>query len=80
MSVRVRLFAALREEAGTATTEVDAASVGEALALLAGRYGTGFARWLDVASVLVDGEPSADRATPLEPGSELVLLPPVSGG
>ncbi|HEV2787015.1 MAG TPA: MoaD/ThiS family protein [Solirubrobacteraceae bacterium] len=80
MSIRVRLFAALREEAGTATTEVDASSVGEALALLAGRYGAGFARWLDVASVLVDGEPTSDPSTPLEPGSELVVLPPFSGG
>lgn len=79
MSVQVRLFAALRETAGTTTTTVDADTVGDALEVLSSRYGPGFARWVDVATALVDGHP-ADRAARLAPGAELVLLPPFSGG
>jgi sulfur-carrier protein len=79
MTVRVRLFAALREAAGTDTTEARAGSVSEVLAELAARFGEPFATRAAVASVLVDGQP-ARGSDPVADGAEVVLLPPVSGG
>lgn len=81
MAVRVRLFAALREAAGTDCVEVDAGSVSALLADLCGRFGEPFRTRVAVASVLVDGSAVARGADPvLRDGSEVVLLPPVSGG
>lgn len=77
--VRVLLFAALREAAGTSRLEVDAPTVGALLDDLAERYGAEFARVLAIGSVVVDGE-QAGRERPLTPGQEVALLPPVSGG
>ena len=77
--VRVRLFASLREMAGSAFVEVDAATAGEVVDGLAMRFGERFAKLARSGSVVVDGErASADRA--LEGSEEVALLPPVSGG
>jgi molybdopterin synthase catalytic subunit len=76
MHVRVRLFAALRERAGADEVELeltDGAVVGDAL---------------EQVHALTDGIPVvmavnheyADAGTPLSPGDELALIPPVSGG
>ena len=81
MSVRVRLFAALREAAGTAEVELAPGALHELLDELCARYGEPFTTRLSVASVLVDGDPatrSADLRVP--DGAEVALLPPVSGG
>lgn len=49
--------------------------------MLRARYGPGFAAVLDASRVWVNGdEPAAGSATPLRPGDELAVLPPVSGG
>ena len=77
--VKVRLFAALRELAGSSEVEVEGASVGEVVDALAARYGERFAGIARAGSVVVDGE----RARPEDvlTGSEAVaVLPPVSGG
>lgn len=77
--VRVRLFASLRELAGSSAVEADGATVGEVVDALCARYGERFERAAHAGSVVVDGERAApDRA--LAPGEELALLPPVSGG
>lgn len=76
MQVNVRLFAGLRERAGRDTVELelpDGAAVDDALAQL---------------GALVDGIPVvmavnqeyAEADTPLHPGDEVALIPPVSGG
>ncbi len=76
MHVRVRLFAVLRERAGSEEVEVelpDGALVADALARL---------------GALTDGTPVvmavnheyADGSSPLHAGDELALIPPVSGG
>ena len=81
MTVRVRMFAALREAAGTATDELEPGPLNELLAELCRRYGQTYAQRLAVSAVLVDGAAHAhDSTAPVPDGAELALLPPVSGG
>jgi sulfur-carrier protein len=76
---RVRLFASLREEAGSAEVEASGMTVGDVVDELAARYGNRFARVVAVASFVVNGE-RATRQTPIAQGDEVAILPPVSGG
>jgi MoaD family protein len=77
--VRVRLFAALRDLAGSSRVEAEGATVAEVVDALCARYGERFERVARVGSVVVDGE-RADPSTRLGGGEEIALLPPVSGG
>ena len=77
--VRVRLFAALREQADASRVEATGRTVGEVVDQLSERYGERFAAIAGVGSSVLEGE-RADPATPLSDGQELALLPPVSGG
>lgn len=77
--MRVRLFAALREMAGTSHLEVDAADVGSLLDQLAEKLGPNFERIMRAGTVVVDGE-TVGRDRALKPEDEAALLPPVSGG
>jgi molybdopterin converting factor small subunit len=79
--VRVRLFAAAREAAGTAELAVDPQPLGPLLDTLRRDRGDEFSRVLDTARVWVNGDDPADGdATELAPGDEVAVLPPVSGG
>jgi sulfur-carrier protein len=80
-AVRVRLFAAARDTAGTSEVMVEAGPLAAVLADLEVRFGPRFAAVLEVATVLVDGS-LADRreAAIVRPGSEIAVLPPFSGG
>lgn len=81
MSVQVRLFAAVREAAGTPQTTVEAGPLPAVLAELRERYGEHFAARLAVCSVLVDGRAVPSDATVEVPdGAEVAVLPPFSGG
>lgn len=81
MSVRVRMFAALREAAGERETMLDPGSLPELLATLRARYGERFTARLKLCSVLIDGSSVSQHAEVDVPdGAELALLPPVSGG
>ncbi len=81
MSVRVRMFAALREAAGTDNDTVDAGPLPVILEALCERYGDGFRRRLAISTVLVDGSACPHDAPVTVPdGAEIALLPPVSGG
>lgn len=76
MEVQIRLFASLRERAGTellALELADGASVADALEQL---------RWLtgDLRAAMAVNREYATAATPLHAGDELALIPPVSGG
>lgn len=76
---RVRLFAVLREIAGTREVEAEGATVGEVLEDLCERYGERFAGPARAGSIVVDGErASPDR--PIAGDEEVAILPPVSGG
>jgi MoaD family protein len=77
--IRVRLFAALREEAGASFVEASGRTAGEIVDALSDRFGERFARIAAAGSVVVNGE-RAERSTPVAEGDELALLPPVSGG
>jgi MoaE-MoaD fusion protein len=76
MEVTVRLFAMLRERAGSPelTLELpDGARVGDALAELRGLAE-------DLPLVMAVNREYADEERVLDPGDELALIPPVSGG
>ena len=81
MAVRVRMFAALREAAGTSEVSAAPAPLPDVLDELRERYGEPFTSRLSVASVLVDGD-SVDRDEDrwVPEGAEVALLPPFSGG
>jgi molybdopterin converting factor small subunit len=73
------LFGPARSAAGTARASIDATSLGELVASARDRFGPDFARVLEVSALWVNGE-SAGPATPLGPGDEVAVVPPVSGG
>lgn len=75
----LRLFASVREAAGTGRDSIEGATVGAVLDAAVDRYGAAFASLLTTSKVWVNGEP-ADRDTPVEPSDEVAVLPPVSGG
>lgn len=75
----VRLFAALRELAGSPRVEAEGRTAGEIVDVLSSRYGDRFAQIAAVGSLVVNGE-RAGRATAVAEGDEVALLPPVSGG
>lgn len=76
---RIRLFAGLRELAGSAVIEIQADTVGAALEEAVERYGHEFKRSLGHARVWLNGEP-ADAGDRIGEIDEIALLPPVSGG
>lgn len=78
--VRIRLFAALRDAAGTAEVELPPGQLGLLLDQLGERFGSRFSAVMGYASVMVDGHRLADRDALVPDGSELALLPPFSGG
>jgi MoaD family protein len=77
--IRVRLFASLRELAGVGQLELDAATVGEAAAILSERLGPKFDEIMASGSTVVDGERVGSEHT-LSAGDEVAFLPQVSGG
>ena len=79
MTIKVRLFAALREMAGSTEVEASGRTAGDLVEQLSERYGDRFAKVAAVGSVVVNGE-RADHATPVTEDDEVALLPPVSGG
>ena len=79
---RLRLFASIREAAGTGSTAFDGATVGEVLDAAVDAYGGPdgtFAGLLATCNVWCNGEP-AGRDHPVSDTDEVALLPPVSGG
>jgi len=82
MTVRVRLFAVLRQRAGRDSVEIqmdEGATVADALAALAEEPGLG--EVLDRVEVrMAVNRDYAEPATKLSADDELALVPPVSGG
>ena len=81
MTVTVKLFALLRDRAGTGETSLDVppgTTVADAVGQLAERY-PATAAMLARSAVAVNRE-YVPRSTELHDGDELALIPPVSGG
>ena len=78
-TVKVRLFAALRELAGASEVEAEGSTAGDLSDALSERFGERFAQIAAVGSLVVNGE-RASRTTAVTAGDEVALLPPVSGG
>jgi molybdopterin converting factor small subunit len=77
----MRFFAAARDATGCATTELDVATLGDALAAARATFGTDLAVVLDCARVWVNGdEPDEGDSALLRDGDEVAVIPPVSGG
>jgi MoaD family protein len=75
----IRLFASVREAAGTARDTLPGGTVGEVLDAARARYGERFSGLLETCRVWVNGE-SASAGTPVAETDEVAILPPVSGG
>lgn len=78
-AITVRYFALLREQAGCSVEPVEtAAATASALyAELAARHG--FSLRVDQVRVAINAE-YRDSGSALQPGDEVVFIPPVSGG
>ena len=76
---QLRLFANLREIAGTSRVEISADTVGGVIDVASERYGSDFRRGVATARVWINGE-TAEMGQPVGPTDEVVVLPPVSGG
>jgi sulfur-carrier protein len=76
---KLRLFASLREIAGTSRLDVPGDTVGDVVASANEKFGPDFARGMETARVWLNGE-EARLADPVSDDDEVVVLPPVSGG
>ena len=76
---RLRLFANLREAAGTSHAKFPGDTVGDVIDAAVGEYGDGFAAGLGAAKLWVNGDP-AERTTLVADGDVIAVIPPVSGG
>jgi molybdopterin synthase catalytic subunit len=80
---RVRLFAMLRQQAGSATVEVEVpagTTVGDAIRALAEQHPQLAPALAALSPVMAVNREYADAETVLGAGDELALIPPVSGG
>jgi|FLYL01.1.fsa_nt_gi molybdopterin converting factor small subunit len=76
---RLRLFAGLKDLAGTGLLDVDGDSVAEVVEAAEKRLGVDLRSRLDRVRIWVNGE-EAGLDRPVGEGDEVALLPPVSGG
>jgi molybdopterin converting factor small subunit len=76
---KLRLFANLREIAGSARVEVGSGTVGGAIEEASERFGPDFRRTVATSRVWVNGE-TASYEDLVSDSDEVVILPPVSGG
>lgn len=75
----LRLFAGLRDAAGTGSVDIEGSTVGEVLEAAAERFGPTFSASMQRARVWVNGD-EAVEATSVKESDEVALIPPVSGG
>lgn len=75
----LKLFAQVREAAGTGSIRLDGDSVGAVVALAIAEFGSDFEALVPTCRVWVNGEPALET-DPVRPEDEVALLPPVSGG
>lgn len=76
---KLRLFANLREIAGTSRVDIPADTVSDVVSKAVEKFGPEFERGLKTARVWLNGE-EAQMSDRVDESDEVVLLPPVSGG
>jgi molybdopterin converting factor small subunit len=76
---RLRLFAGLRDVAGTNSVDIDEPTVGRVIESASERFGPDFTEAARRARVWVNGD-EAEIEQPVEASDEIALIPPVSGG
>ena len=76
---KVRLFANLREIAGTSRVDVPGSTVSEVVEAASDKFGPEFRKGLETARIWLNGE-EADMDEAVGSEDEVVFLPPVSGG
>src|SRR3970040_1905622 len=76
---KLRLFANLREIAGTSRLDVPSETVGGVIEAASENVGPDFRRGVETSRVWVNGETAA-MGDPVADDDEVVLIPPVSGG
>ncbi|HEU5113177.1 MAG TPA: MoaD/ThiS family protein [Acidimicrobiia bacterium] len=76
---KLRLFANLRELAGTSRLDVPSETVGGVIEAASEKFGPDFRRGVETSRVWVNGEAASMDDTVTE-HDEVVLIPPVSGG
>lgn len=76
---RLRLFAGLRDLAGTGNVDIEGETVADVLDAASVRFGSGFTAALPNARVWLNGE-EAHPVDRVGPDDEVALIPPVSGG
>ena len=79
LMARVRLFAAAREAAGTASDTLAGDTISDVLEAAVAKYGTHFSVVLTTCKVWLNGEEAA-LSTRVSEEDEVAVLPPVSGG
>lgn len=75
----LRLFANLRESAGTDRVTIEASTVDDMLSQANQKFGDKFSKGAKAAGVWVNGQP-ATAGTTIVDADEVALIPPVSGG
>jgi len=75
----LRLFAGLRDLAGSSRLEVEGATVGEVVDRAAERFGPKFVEIVERSRIWLNGD-EARPTDPVGPGDEVAVIPPVSGG
>ncbi len=76
---RLRLFASLRDVAGTSSVDIDEPTVARVIEAAAARFGPAFSEAAQRARVWVNGDEAEDGQA-VGPADEVALIPPVSGG
>ncbi|MGH8914165.1 MAG: MoaD/ThiS family protein [Acidimicrobiia bacterium] len=76
---KLRLFANLREIAGTSRIEVPSDTVGGVIEEAAEKFGPEFRRGVETSRIWINGE-TASIDDKVADSDEIVLIPPVSGG
>jgi molybdopterin synthase catalytic subunit/molybdopterin synthase sulfur carrier subunit len=76
---RVRFFAQARDAAGCREADVEGDTVDEVIALAVDRFGPALGAVLPTSTVWVNGE-RVEGSSRVDPGDEIAVLPPVSGG
>ena len=75
----LRLFAQVREAAGTGSAEFDGQTVAAVVEAASDAFGPDFRALLGTCRIWVNGEPALET-DPVTGSDEVALLPPVSGG